>query len=428
MHTKYIKMKDLKKYNVLCYDYGSYIEVADRLSRDFGKVYYFCPTVYNGYPTHAPMDIGINIPGVEKVSEWASVIDMVDLVYFPDSHEPYLQNYFRSIGKLVFGAVFACRLEHDRLFLKQTLKELGLPVNNYSVANGIDSLDEILKNSNGVRYIKSSLRGDSETWKHEDYRLSKMELSRMKFEMGLYGKKETYIVEHPIESIGEIGVDTFCIDGEYPEISLAGIEVKDAGYVGRIVHYKRLPNQLQSVCGAFGHHFKDMGYRGHYSNEVIISKDKRGFLIDNTCRCPQPPTSLSIELYSNYSEIVWDVSNGKMPKVGFEHQWGVQLIIKSDVAQNQPSPILVPDEYRKYVKVKNLTIDEEGTWYYTPFGIEMKEIGSVIGMGNSMDEAIKQAIEVAEAIKGFDIYIKTDSLDQAKESISNLRKEGVSFI
>lgn len=418
---------DLSDKKVLVYDFGSYLEVAERLSRDYGAVYYYTPYVINGYPDHAAMDMGRNVPGVIKIKEWASVIDEIDLVYFPDSHEPYLQNFFRSIGKAVFGSVFACNLEHDRKFLNETLTSLGLPVSGYSVANGLDELEQILMNSKSA-FVKSSLRGDMETFHHTDFRLTKRELKRMRYEMGLYENKETYIVQQPIDALAEVGIDPFCIDGDYSDICPAGVEIKDAGYVCKMVYYKTLPEQIRIITDKLGPIFKECGYRGHYSNEIIISRDKRGFLLDNTSRNGQPPSSILMELYTNYSEIVWEVANGIYPNIQYEKQWGVQLIIKSDIAEKQPSPIIVPDEVKKFVKIKNLTIDEEGTYYYSPFGMEMKEIGSVVGLGNTFEEAAKNAKQVSEAIEGFDIYMKTDAIEKAKKTIDKLNKAGISFI
>lgn len=418
---------DIQDKTVLVYDFGSYVEVAERLSRDYAKVYYYCPYVINGYPEHTPMVIGSNISGVEKVKEWASVINEVDLVYFPDSHEPYLQYFFRSMGKAVFGSVFACNLEHNRSSLNALLKDLGLPVSSYSEATGLDELEQLLLNSKDV-YIKSQLRGDMETWYHSDIRLSRRELKRMRHEMGLYENKEKYIVQHTISALAEIGIDPFCIDGDYSDICPAGIEIKDAGYLCKMTYYKTLPEQVKSITDKLGPVFRDCGYRGHYSNEIIISKDKRGFLIDNTCRNGQPPSSLMMEMYSNYSEIVWEVANGIFPNIQYEKQWGVQLIIKSDMAETQPSPIIIPDEVKQFVKIKNLTIDEDGTSYYSPFGLKMKEIGAVIGLGNTIHEANKNARMVAESIEGLDIYIKMDAIDKAEKSIEKLNKAGISFI
>lgn len=418
---------DIQDKKVLVYDFGSYLEVAERLSRDYAVVYYYCPYVINGYPDHQSAVIGMNVPGVVKVKEWASVIQEVDLVYFPDSHESFLQNYFRSIGIPVFGSGFACNLEHDRRLLNETLNKLGLPVSAYYSPTGLDELEQFLLQKKDL-FVKSSLRGDMETWRHTDPRLSKRELKRMRHEMGLYEKKEKYIVQEPIDGIAEVGIDPFCIDGDFSDVCTAGVEIKDAGYLCKMTYYKTLPPQIKDITDKLGPIFRDCGYRGHYSNEIIISKDKRGFLIDNTCRNGQPPSSIMMELYSNYSEIVWEVANGIYPNIQYEYPWAVQLIIKSDMAENEPSPVIIPDEVKKFVKIKNLTIDEDGTSYYSPFGMKMREIGSVVGLGKTIDEAEKNAKTVSESIEGMDISVNIDSIDKAKKSLSKLSKAGINFI
>lgn len=421
-------MKDLSSYKILVYDYRNAIAVAQRLARDFGTVFYFCPYVTNGFPEHTPFDVGYNVPNIIKVKEWAQVYDECDAVMFTDSMEPYLQNWMRSQGKPVFGSVFAESLEHDRLLLKRVLKDLSLPVGNYSVAHGLDELEEILKNSK-EGYIKSSLRGNSETFKHIEWSLTKRQLQRMRHEMGLYENRETYVFEHPLESVVEFGYDGFIVNAQYPDISLCGIEQKDKSYLGRFVYYNTLPEQIRSVNSALAPIFDEMGYAGHYSNEIILTKDKRGFLLDNSNRFPSPPGELMLEAYSNYSEIVWDIAHRRMPNIEFEHQWGVQLIIKSDIAEEDPSPIIVPYEYKKYVKIKNLGIDDDGTWYFVPSkGFGMKEIGSIVFTANTMDAAIDGAKNIYENIKGFDTYVDVDSLMDSKKTLSKLSKLGISFI
>lgn len=422
-------MTDLKQYNCLVYDYGSNLSLAMRLSREdgFGKTYYFVPTVHNGYPDHKPIDIGRNVPNVIKVKEWAEVINEVDCVIFPDVYEPALQTYFKSIGKAVFGSKYACELEYDRVRLKELLTEYGLPVNEYEVAKGIDELDSILQERVDV-FVKNKLRGDSETWHHTNYNLSKGELQRMRASLGAYQNQETYLVETPIDSIAEVGIDTFCINGLYPSNVLTGIEIKDSMYYGVIVPYMQLPRQLRNVTDKFSNIFRELGYCGAHSNEVMISKDLRGYAIDFTNRCPSPPFELMQEMITNFPEVIWQVANGIVPEIQYQYKHGVQLIIKSDLAKTDASPIIVPYEYEKYVKIKNLTIDDDGTWYYTPLGVEMQEIGSVVFAADTMREAISGAKKIAESIQGFDIKINTDCISKAKEQIERLEKAGISYI
>jgi hypothetical protein len=422
-------MKDLTGYKILLIDYGSGISVAQRLARDFGTVFYWGgPYVTNSFPVHNPFDIGYNVPNIVKVKEWVEAYEESDAVMFVDSMEPTLQNWMKNNGKPVFGSVFADRLEHDRLFIKQTLADLGLPVGAYSVATGLDELEQLLLNSKGG-FTKSSLRGNGETWRHRDWRLSKRQLKKLRHEMGLYENRETYILEDLLDPVAEFGYDGFICGGNYIDVSMCGFEQKDKSYLGKFIYYNQLPEQIRSVNNAFAPIFNEMGYNGHYSNEIIVTKDKRGFLLDNTCRFPSPPGELMLEAYTNYSEIVWDIAHGRMPYIEFKDQWGVQLIIKSDIAEDDPSPILVPDEYKGNVKIKNLSIDEDGTWYFVPSSsLGMKEIGSITFTAPTADAAIKGATQIAEAVQGFDIHIDVDSLSDAKKSMAKLSKSGISYI
>lgn len=422
-------MKDLSAYKILQIDYGNDISVAQRLARDFGTVFYWGgPYVTNSFPVHNPMDIGNNVPNIIKVKEWIEAYDEADAVIFSDSMEPALQSWMRNNGKPVFGCGYADRLEHDRLLIKQTIKDLGLPVGPYNVAEGLDELEELLKGARD-KFVKSQLRGNSETWKHIDWRLSKRQIKKMRHEMGLYENREIYVMEDILDPLCEFGYDGFIVDGRYVHASLCGIEKKDCCYLGRFIPYQWLPEQIRLVNDKLAPIFNDMGYNGHYSNEIILTKDKRGFLLDNTCRLPSPPGELMLEAYTNYSEIIWDIAHGRMPVVEYKHEWGAQVIIKSSIAEEDPSPILVPEEFKNNVKIKNLSIDEDGTWYFVPSaGLGLKEIGSIVFTGNSEAEVIKGVEEIAESIQGFDISVDTDKLYEIRKDLAKLAKAGVKFI
>lgn len=422
-------MTNLKQYNCLTIDYGSYISVAERLGREdgFGKSYYAMPYVYNGYPDHKSEDIGKNVPNVIKVREWAEIINDVDLIVFPDAHEPALQEFFVGLGKKVYGSRYASELEHDRVLLKKKMEELGLPVNDYWVSVGVDELEELLKSKENL-WIKSRLRGDLETFKHTNWILSKGELQRMRTNLGASQNNAIYVSEEDIDSLAEIGADLECIDGMYPTENLNGIELKDTGYYGQILPYDLLPKQLKNVSDKLSNTFRELSYRGAYSNEVIIDKKLKGYLLDNTCRCPQPPTDLKMEMYTNYPEVIWFVANGIVPKIEYKYKHGVQFILKSDLAKTDASPIIIPDQYKNFVKIKNWTIDEDGVSYYVPLGIEMSEAASCVGMGNTMREAINMATKIANSLQGFDIKINTDCIDKVKEQIGRLKAIGIHYL
>lgn len=419
-------MIHLSDKKILCLDYGNNIGFAVKMSEAFGTVFYWAgPYVTNSFPTHNVADVGNNVPNLVKVREWSSVYDEVDMVAFCDSMEPALQHWMRSHGMPVFGCGFADRLEHDRLYLKQTLAELGLPVGIFYTAHGLDELEQILIGTENV-YVKSQTRGNGETWMHKNWKLTKRQFLKLRTEMGLYANRETYVVEEKISCLGETGFDGFFVGGEFAPIGLCGVEIKDACFLGRFVRYQLLPECMKIVTDRISTVFGQMEYNGQHSNEIMISNDKRGFLLDNSNRIPSPPGELMMEAITNYPEVVWEIANGRMPNIQYEHQWGAQVIIKSDIAMEDDSPVIVPDEFKKNVKIKNLSIDEDGTWYYVPSpGLGMKEIGSLVATGDSPQEVIKKIEIIADAIKGFDIRMDVGSLHEAKKSIDKLTKCGI---
>lgn len=420
-------MKPASEVRWLFYDYGSYLSVAKKLAEGSAIVYYFTPKIINGYPDHRPIDIGRNVDGIVRVKEYESVLSEIDAVYFADVHEPEKQNDFTKRGIPVFGCMYGSKLELDRIYMKAKMLEVGLPVNEWEEAYGIEELDRILKSAEDV-YVKSGLRGDMETWKSIDYELSQEDLDDMKHHMDAYKNEETYIVEKKIPSIAEIGLDTFVVDGKFPEMVLTGIELKDTGYAGSVCAYKSLPRQLKAVTDKLADTLAELRHRGPVSNEVIIAENKKGYLLDWTARHPQPPTDLYIEMIEDYADVAWKIAQGIVPDVVYKHKYGVQLIIKSDMAQKRTVRMRVPEEYEANVKLKNMIVDENGLWCYTPSGIEMKEIGSVIGYGPTLRQAANMAKKVAEAVKGNNIKINSDCLSAAYEQLDALKNAGINYM
>jgi hypothetical protein len=429
-------MYDLSNKNVLVMDYGNYLEVGQRLSLDFQKVFYYNPNIVDGFIEHRLSDIGRGVEGIEKVKEWASIINEVDMVFFTDVFDKDLQRYFREIGLPVFGSGDSSLLETDRSFMKAVLERLELPIGKYELANGIDDLEDKLKKKKNV-WVKSNMRGDGETWKHKKYILSKGELRRMKNHMSIFGKKENYIIEEELTCVGEIGCDTFNVNGRYPSTVIGGIELKDCCYIAKFMNYQELPKQIRLVMDSMSEIFSELGYSGWHSNEIMICPDKKGYFLDSTNRMPQPPTSIILNNIKNFSECAWLVANKSIPTIDYKYKYGCQLIIKSHVAGFDDTPIIVPEKYQEFVKIKNMVVDDDGVWYFTKYPMKNpdlksmsgeKEIGSIVGLGNTIREAIEMAKTIAESLETEDAWVETGSIDKAQKSLEDLRKAGINFI
>lgn len=420
-------MTDLSKKTACVIDFGNHVKVAQRLSKDFGTVLWWCPFVINGYPEHNPFDIGRGVPGIQKVENWEDYYEQIDIFIFPHIYFSGLQDLLRRQGKLVFGCGGGDRMETNRGEMKRILKMLDLPVNDYEEVEGVYELEELLKRVED-RWVKSSLRGDMETFHHVDYISSVEELKEMKHKMGVYDRKEKYIVESPINAIAEIGIDTMVADGKYLEESFGGIEIKDVGFIGKMMRYDKLPLPLKNITDKLSPMFAAYGYKGAYSNEIRIDEKNVGYLTDQTCRFPIPPTTIILNLYKNFSEVVWTIANGEIPNVKYIYEWGCQFIIRSESGKTKPVAFQFPKEYDDFIDIKNLVVDDYGTYHYTPNGTDMSEIASVCGVGHTMEEAIKMATKIAKSIKGPDLKINYNCIEEAKKQISDLSKNGIKYL
>lgn len=416
-------MEDLKQKTVMVIDYGNFFPVAERLARDFGRVLYYTPWEM-AFPKYHNYVVGQNVPGVDRIYSIWEYYELTDLFFFCDLYMGSFQEWIRSQGKLVFGAGRGEEMEIYRDRMKSLQRSLGLPTNEYEVLRGIDGLREYLED-NDNKFIKTNLmRGHFESFHHETYELTKPLLDEWEHTLGIYKNEEIFIVEEPIEAVAEIGYDGFAIDGKFPDKAMFGIEVKDCAYCGVILDYDKLPKQLLEINKKLAPTFREYGYRGSYTNEVRLGIDRLGYLIDQTCRQPEPPTCLQLEIFENYPQMVWEIANGEVPVIKNKFRYGAQIIIKSDWARTEPQAVYFPAQYKNFVKLKNFAI-RDGVCYYIPQGVEMEEIGAVIGLGNTLDEAIEQAKTIAREVKGYCLECNVDGLGKVQEEIEKLKKAGI---
>lgn len=416
----------LKNKAVLIFDYGNFSYVAQTFAdpeKGFGRVLYYCP-YEAAFVRHNPYIIGIGIPNVERIFNIWDYFDEIDLWYFTDLHQGAFQSWLRSLGKIVFGAGMAEELELYREKAKILQQDFGLPVNPYEVVKGVTELKDFLKDKSDL-WIKSDFfRGDNETWHYDNMELAEEVLTGLENDLGANKENEVFIVEEPIEDAVEYGYDGFNVDGRYPENTCFGIEVKDSSYAGVFTEYNKLPKPMKELNEKLSPTFSEYNYRGWYSNEMRATSKNEAILTDLTMRNAEPPTSLVTELFKDFPLYVWQVAYGIVPQVESDYKYGVEIVMKSEWAKTKPQPIYFPEKYSKYVKIKNLYI-EDGIHKFIPQDIEMCECGAIVGLGKTLKEAIEMAQTIAKEVKGYCLKINCDSLDEAQEEINELNSFGV---
>ena len=404
-------------------DNGSYTEVARRLARDFGEVRYYAP--WQGPATRSnEIKIGDGIDGVERIFDYHDVIDKTDLWVFPDVYWSGLQDWLARQGARVWGSRDGDELELYRFKTKKLFTKLGIEVGQYEIIKGMDALREYLKKHDD-QWIKLDLtRGDTETFHSENYDIVEEYLFELEHRMGPMVAEKRWIVEAAINDAVEAGIDTFNIDGKYPEHCYCGIEVKDLGYTGRWKKYRDCPKEVLKVHDALDETFAKYNYRNFFSSEVRIPEEGVGFPVDMTCRQPCPPGDI-YQLWENYSEVLWGGAGGEVVEPICKKEWAAEILIKTSSAESNWLNISVPEKIRDNVKLKyNAVID--GKNYIVPQYHGWTETAvTVIATGDTLEDALFGAKEFADEIKGFYLEIPKGSLDQAEAEIEKLAEKGV---
>lgn len=410
---------------VMVVDNGLFCEIAIRLAQDFAKVYYCCPSWVDAFPKMNKAMIGHGFDEIEVVEDVQGAhFDDIDLFVFPDVYFGQLQVSLEAEGHLVWGARMGEELELSRDSTKRLMAELGLPVGPWKKVRGMDKLREFLK-ENKNQYVKvNKWRGILETFLSKDYRSVEPKLDEVEYGLGAFKDMIDFIVEEELTDKVELGVDAFTIDGQFPKKLLSGIEVKDAGYVGIFKDYADLPKELTLFDQLFSNTLKDYGYRGFYSTEVRIGKDHKPYMIDFCARAGSPPNEVYQEFYKNISEIIWDGANGKVTDPIPEAKYAAELLIHSTWADKNWQPVDFPKDMRRFVKLRNAT-KIKGRHFVIPQAVGLPEIGSTIGWGKTLKEAMQMAMDVAKEVEGYYIRIPNEAFDEAEEEIAKLDEFGI---
>lgn len=273
---------DLKSKVVTVVDCGLFVDIALKIAPAFKHVYYWSPW-QSAFPKSNSLLPGDGFDDIERVKWLFKAIEKSDLVIFPDVYFGDLQIVVEQMGKAVWGSRRGECLELDRWGTKQMLKELGMPVSRAVLVRGTSQLRDYLKDNPNVWVKISTNRGDAETFQSESYELISPRIDELEYKLG--GKKEIceFIVEDHLDAEIEVGYDGFCIDGNFPKRSFAGFELKDAGFIGSVKEYKELPDFMREPNDKLAPFFEQHRYRGFYSSELRVTKDKTAYLIDPCC-------------------------------------------------------------------------------------------------------------------------------------------------
>lgn len=401
---------------------GCYVNVAQALSKFFSKVYYHSVN-QNPFPMVSMSSVGTGYENIERVNDFWTNVDTYDIIVFPDIYFKDWGNRLRKMGKMVWGGCPSEELETNRHLFKDELIAVGMNTAKTDYIIGINKLTKFLKKQEDVWIKISYFRGNMETFHHVNMNQTAQWLDNLKVSMGPLGDSIEFIVEQPIESIAEVGYDGFAVNGQISNNGIWGIETKDCSYIGTAVDRSAMPSPITTVNASFQPILQKYSHTGFYSNEIRVGNDGKDYYTDAAMRAGSPPSASYLDLISNWDEIIINGCKGILTEPKFKAKYVCELILKSTSCYKNYLPINIPEEYKDNVKLKASFLYNDIN-YIVPFEqgglFEMDAFGSIVVIGNSVNDILYKAIEIADSLEVYGLTYDKDALNRTKKSISDI--------
>ena len=418
-------MSENFKSKTVCFvDNGLFTSFARKIAPEFGKLLYYCPW-QESFPKSVRLEVGSGFAEIERVQYPLARADEIDLWVFADLFQSDLQVFLAGHGARVWGARYGEELETERWQMRQLLKKLGLPVADGELIQGMPALREYLQKRDNL-FIKTSFsRGDMETWHHNRYEVSEPRLAQLAYDLGPFAEDYEFIVEGEIPDAVEIGYDGFTVDGQFPSPSIMAYEIKECGMIGTCKPYAELAEPVRFVNGKLAPALKGYNYRGFFSTEIRYTADKKPYLIDPCCRLGSPSNELLQELLGGWGAVLWEGAEGRMVNPRQVARYGVVAMVFGKQSGRNWQALHYPPAIDQWVKLIN-PVAVGPRRYSAPQG-EPMNIASVVGVGNTIIEAVKSCAEHAGQVEGDGIEVHLSAIEKAMDTIAAGEKRGIRF-
>ena len=407
-------------------DSGLFTELAIRLAREFTKVRVHTPWAEE-FPTIEDRAIGSGLEseGVEWVEDpyIDEIWNKTDVYAYPDIFYAGERALVERAGKPVFGSGSGDSLETRRVWFHHLQEELGMPLGEYTVIEGWTKLCDYLKQTNEHCFIKttSKIRGTMETHEFLDYEMDLYWLWKLRMKLGCAAEKVLFLVEAPIDSKFETGLDTISIDGQMSETPMQGIEIKGKLMLSSAQTQSPTPKPLDEAMTLLAGQLKKFRYRNFLSAEF-----RKNILTDFCARAPNPGLGCEMEMVSNIGEMIYHGAKGELVQPVFEAEYGIQVAVFHDHDEDLPKQFRIDPELRRWFKLMEFC-KSDGLYQIIarqPFG---QKIGWLVGIGDTIQEAANHVQDVAEQFKKYPFDIKLDCLPEAIKQAEAMEKEGMEF-
>lgn len=417
---------DLKSKTVLWVDNGLFHGFARRVAPEFGRNFYYTPW-QSAFPSQKQTRLGEGFPELIRVNYPQMLEDEIDLFVFLDLFQSDWQLRLEKQGKRVWGARLGEQVEIDRSGFRQWAIRNGYQLAAAETIEGADKLRAHLKDKKDV-FVKMAdghHRGDMETWKWKSEHLGTPRLDQQIYDLGSFKHDTKFIVENEIKDTIELGEDLFTVDGQWPQYVMQGMEIKGLGTIGVTKPYNQLPQCLQDFNRKIGSIFKQDRSRSFFCMEGLYNRKGQYSPMDPCVRLGSPSNELLQELFTGWGQALWYGAEGILVSPKPMAKYGVVFMAYNENSGKNWQPMKYPPQADRWIKLRNpYTIGSKR--YSVPQG-SPTNIAGVVGIGNTVSDAAKNAEKNAKLLDGNQLEIATDSIDKMMEVIKKTNQWGAKF-
>lgn len=367
---------------------------------------------------------------VTKVEDWKTKVDWADVIVFDDVVAGFgkIATKLRAQGKKVVGGTeYTDKLEEDRSFGQNELKRHGINILNYKEFTDFDTAIAYVKEHPGAYVLKPS--GDAQNIKRLLFVGQEDDGSDVVRVLESYKKVwakviKVFQLQKRVQGV-EIGVGAFFNGKEFVYPITVGFEHKklfpgnlgpSTGEMGTSIFWSS-PNKLfNSTLKKMEATLAKVGYVGYIDLNCIVNGNGI-YPLEFTSRFGYPFVSIQQEgMVTSIGEFLYNIASGKghdlKVKSGF--QVGVRIVVP-------PYPFRDKQTFDSYSK--NATIVFKNN-FEAKAGVHIEDVkivngqwtvtGSagtaliVVGTGNTMSQAQKQAYTRIKNILIPNMYYRTD--------------------
>ena len=405
--------------------FGLFVGLAERLAKSGARVLYQTPV--DRYDRINEGVIGSGIEGVEWCEEFWPHKSEIDCFVFPDIRHSGLQAELRSQGFPVWGSQAGMNLEQKREFFLKSLGDIGLAVAPHKVIVGLTNLSLFLKEKEDIWIKVSKWRGSWETFHWRSWKDDGNKIHHWYAKFGGLSESARFICFDKIDTKLEIGADTYCVDGEWPNTMLHGIESKDKSYFSAVTKREQMPDELLPIMEELSPLLKEFGYRSQWSMEVRVAEDDNYF-IDATCRggLPSSRTFLAAE---NVADIIYQGARGILVEPDFKFKFSAECMVEytGSIEEDECLSADFPKEVRENLMLQQCYGDGSGRLFYPPSAAKgHRSLGWLLATGNTPEETLKKMNKLADELPN-GVNAEVEDLAAVIQEIEQMKKEGIHF-